>query len=254
MTVMTKEKPKTKTKKSPAAAPAETKKPAKANPGKGKGPKAEATKAPLKKKWEVKTGVPDGVVTSTYLDKYRKKPGALSVDELRGSKEAMSEFAKELPEEFHAVDTDLLGKQLESLRKTGAIKLGTGRVGPSKGYKEKTAALLKNVLSESGIPAEKQQWILDQVEQSNKEGLTPSQVKILQCLVDEEDGLTRVEIAKKAELSPNMTTTLGRSDGNNEGDGHSLSGLGYVKAMVENEGRRTILRYSITGKGKKAIE
>lgn len=90
-----------------------------------------------------------------------------------------------------------------------------------------------------------------------KSVLRVPQVRILKALARNPRGLSRSEIADKAKVSPSMTANLGPVTGKpDETDEHygkrCLLGLKMVKAEYGND--ETTIAYTITDKGRKALE
>lgn len=209
---------------------------------------------PLRRKWERLTGVPNDIVIKTYQEEYRKREDAVSVDELRADQAQLKLFRELLGPGYEKAPLGLLGKQLESIRKMGGVRLGTGKAGPSKGYKERVKRLLAPILAEAGLDEDGVKWCLGQLDEADRNGLTPSQVRILRVLAKNPGGLNRVQIAEKAELSTSMISNLGTVP--LEGDAvnkYSLVAQGLVRVRVEDQGGRDAYVYSITKKGKTAI-
>lgn len=205
---------------------------------------------PLRRKWERLTGVPNEVLVRVYQEEYRKRDDAVSVDELRADQRQLQLFRGLLGSGYEKAPLGLLGKQLESIRKMGGVRLGTGRVGPSKGYKERVKRLLEPILVETGLTADKVRWCLSQLDEADRDGLTPSQVRILHALVKNPSGLTRVQIAEKAELSTSMISNLGTVPGEEGASKYTLVAQGLVRVRVEDQGGRDVHVYSATKKGK----
>lgn len=94
---------------------------------------------------------------------------------------------------------------------------------------------------------------------AKKTGLRTPQVRILTCLAKAKTALTRKEISEKAPVDLAFCTEyVGSNDperrAKNDLKFPSLITLGHVKAEQHDVDGKDVIRYSITAKGRKALE